>query len=344
MSEPLFSLLVAAILVGFGWLFFGPQRRLFRRWYGSREKTERVRIEDTLKYVQESELDSRCPTVQSVAGALGVSVEETADLLSKMEAQKLLQAKDDGFCLTPTGRDYALQIIRAHRLWERHLADETGFGEDEWHDQAHRREHMLTSTELDTLSRQLSNPTHDPHGDPIPTANGRLVPLGGRPVTTLELDEPARIVHLEDEPPSAYAQLVAEGLWPGMQLRVTEMSPQRVRFWAEGDEHVLTPDVANNITVVPLSPSEESSEAVPTTRLADLKPGESAQVVGISRACRGIERRRLLDLGVLPGTHIEAEMTSPSGDPTAYRIRGAVIALRHEQANHIYIKYHEELA
>ncbi|RME45954.1 MAG: ferrous iron transport protein A [Caldilineae bacterium] len=57
----------------------------------------------------------------------------------------------------------------------------------------------------------------------------------------------------------------------------------------------------------------------------------------MTRACRGAERRRLMDLGILPGTLIRAEMVSPSGDPTAYRIRGALIALRKEQADRIYI-------
>jgi DtxR family Mn-dependent transcriptional regulator len=171
-----------------------------------------------------------------------------------------------------------------------------------------------------------------------------MVPHGGRPLTTLEVDELARIVHLEDEPPTVYAQLVAERLRPGTQLRLAEISPQRVRFWADGDEHVLAPIVAANVSVVPLPQSQEAPESVPSERLADLKPGEKARVVNISPASRGTERRRLLDLGILPGTLVEAEMTSPSGDPTAYRIRGAVIALRREQAKHIYITHQEEVA
>jgi DtxR family Mn-dependent transcriptional regulator len=282
--------------------------------------------------------------MQSSAGALGISVNETADLLSKMEARKLLQAKEGELYLTPGGRDYALQVMRAHRLWERYLADETGFAEDEWHDQAHRYEHMLSQADLDALDKKLGYPTHDPHGDPIPTARGEVVPHRGRPLTTLEVDQPARIVHLEDEPSTVYAQLVAEGLWPGMELRLTELSPQRVRFWAEGDEHVLAPVVADNISVLALPQGPQEPKPVPGQRLTDLKRGEKAKVVSISRNVRGVERRRLLDLGILPGTAVEAEMTSPSGDPTAYRIRGAVIALRREQADHIRVRRQKENA
>lgn len=72
-----------------------------------------------------------------------------------------------------------------------------------------------------------------------------------------------------------------------------------------------------------------------TITLRDLKPGQQAKVVNISQGCQGAERRRFMDLGIVPGTIIEAEMTSPSGDPTAYNIRGAVIALRREQAQFI---------
>jgi DtxR family Mn-dependent transcriptional regulator len=340
--ESLFSLLVVAAFAIIGLVFFWPKSGLFWRWQRARQMTERVLIEDTLKHIQESGMNGRRPTLQSIAGSLGISTNLAADLLSSMEAHKLLEAQAGEFELTPSGRAYALQIMRAHRLWERYLADETGFVENEWHDQAHRYEHMLSPAEMDALAKRLGHPTHDPHGDPIPTAQGEVVPHRGRPLTMLDIDQPARIIHLEDEPSAVYAQLVAEGLWPGMELHLTEISPHRVRFWADGDEHVLAPVVADNISVLALPQSPEESEPVPDQRLTDLKPGEKAKVASISRSVRGMERRRLLDLGILPGTAVEAEMASPSGDPTAYRIRGAVIALRREQADHIHVKRQKE--
>ena len=71
--------------------------------------------------------------------------------------------------------------------------------------------------------------------------------------------------------------------------------------------------------------------------MSALQPGEAAQVTGISALCRGLERRRLLDLGIVPGTFVEAELRSPSGDPTAYRVRGGLLALRREQADLIHV-------
>lgn len=73
--------------------------------------------------------------------------------------------------------------------------------------------------------------------------------------------------------------------------------------------------------------------------LDQLQKGQSALVEDLS--CTGLNRRRMMDLGILPGTRIEIEMISPLGDPTAYRIRGAVIALRREQARTISITLEE---
>jgi len=343
MPEPLLYLLAFALVTAIGLLLFWPERGLFPRWQRARQITERVLIEDALKHIHEGEMMGHRLTLQSVAGALHTTANDTADLLSQMAERNLLEIEGDGFRLTPAGRDYALHIIRAHRLWERYLADETGFAESEWHDQAERFEHLLSLADADALAAQLGRPTHDPHGDPIPTTDGELVPHGGQPLTAMAVDEPVRIVHLEDEPATVYAQLVAEGLHPGMEARLTEVSPHRVCFWADGDDHVLAPIVAANISVLPLPPMEQETEpGGPCERLTCLEPGEKGEVTGISRACRGPERRRLMDLGVLPGTVIEAEMRSPSGDPTAYRIRGAIIALRREQASLINITRQEE--
>jgi Fe2+ transport system protein FeoA len=77
------------------------------------------------------------------------------------------------------------------------------------------------------------------------------------------------------------------------------------------------------------------NELLPIT-LDQLKVGQSATVTGLSH--QGANRSRLMDLGILPGTKIEAEMKSPLGDPTAYRVRGAIIALRKVQAQKIQIQ------
>jgi DtxR family Mn-dependent transcriptional regulator len=318
------------------WLF-RPQRGLVWRWRRSRKVTARVLAEDALKHIHRCERHGRRPSLDSVAGALQVSDDDAASLLSDLEDRGLVSLEGDVFRLTPRGRSYALHVIRAHRLWERYLAEETGFAMTEWHDRAEAAEHELSPSAADALAAELGHPTHDPHGDPIPTSAGEMVTHGGRPMTLMPADRPLRIVHLEDEPEAIFAQVVAEGLNPGMIVQLIENSPRRVRFWADGDEHVLAPIVAANISVVPVPP-RSLPEAEPGVGLSLLRPEESGEVIHISQACRGSERRRFLDLGITPGTPITAEITSPGGDLTAYRIRDALIALRREQAAHIRVK------
>lgn len=336
MPDPLFALTIGVSITAVALLVFYPGRGLLPRWQRSRRLTERVLIEDALKHIHRCETHALPPTLQSVAGALNVNANQAVAILRRMQAHDLLRVEGDEFRLTPAGRDYALRIIRAHRLWERYLAEETGFEESQWHDMAEFYEHRLSPDQANALSSQLGNPTHDPHGDPIPTAGGEMKPHGGEPLTNASLDVPVRIVHLEDEPEAVYAQLVAEGLHPGMEVRLIESTPQRLRFWAGGDEHLLAPIVASNISVMPLPTSQQVSQPL-GERLSTLKPGQSGQVLAISPGVRGAERRRLMDLGITPGTIIAAEYRSPSGDPTAYRIRGALIALRQEQSNFINI-------
>jgi DtxR family Mn-dependent transcriptional regulator len=122
-----------------------------------------------------------------------------------------------------------------------------------------------------------------------------------------------------------------------MPIRLLEASGERVRVAAGGAVHVLAPLVAGSVTVSPL-PEGSRVDAPAGEPLSVLRPGEEARVLSISRQCRGPERRRLMDLGVLPGTLIRAEMVSPTGDPTAYRVRDALMALRAEQARLIRVE------
>jgi DtxR family transcriptional regulator, Mn-dependent transcriptional regulator len=342
MTDPLVALIIGVLLMVGALGMFWPKRGLLARWQETARVNQRVRTEDALKHIHKCEMHGRRPTLESLAGALQLSTDDVAQLLDRMQSHGLIQAASGDFSLTPDGRESALHIVRAHRLWERYLADQTGYSEQEWHEQAERLEHALQPEQVDALAVQLGNPTHDPHGDPIPDAAGNFVYHGGRPLSALPLDTPARIVHIEDEPETVYAQLVAEGLYPGMDVRLLEVSPTRVRFWANGDEHLLAPLMAANVSVIPVEAAVPSNGATATVdageTLAVLRLGQQGQVVGISPRCRGAERRRMMDLGILPGAVIGAELISPSGDPTAYRIRGAMIALRREQAQLINIQ------
>jgi DtxR family Mn-dependent transcriptional regulator len=208
----------------------------------------------------------------------------------------------------------------------------------EWHEEAERVEHQLTEAEVDKLATRLGDPRYDPHGDPIPTSAGEIPERVG--VSLPKAGDGSVVVrHVEDEPREVFDRLVALGIAPGQTLEVITGEGgrgDRIRIRVRGEERVLRPVDAANVTVEPL-PAGETAVGKRRT-LADTKRGESVRVVGISPRCQGPQRRRLLDLGVVPGTMVEPELVSRSGDPVAYRIRGALIALRREQAEWIEVE------
>jgi DtxR family Mn-dependent transcriptional regulator len=294
----------------------------------SQTARDRVAIEDALKHLHECQP----VTAHSLAGALGIDLDAATSLLAKLEHSGLVTLKASRYELTDAGRSYARQVIRAHRLYETYLAQETGMGAEAWHAEAERMEHALTGEKADRLAHELGHPRFDPHGDPIPTATGELPALRGTPLLECPVGWEGRVVHIEDEPHRGYAEIVASGLTPGMRFRIVEADEQSVRLNAEGRTMQLSRVAAGHV----LAAREHFDETI--TRLSTLREGERAAVVGLSSAVRGAERNRLLDLGVVPGTVVEIDMASPAGNPIAYLIRGASIALRREQAERILVR------
>ncbi|HNQ90772.1 MAG TPA: iron dependent repressor, metal binding and dimerization domain protein [Verrucomicrobiota bacterium] len=333
MNAGILGILVVAGLAVLLW----PRSGLLARARRSRQQAIRARQEDALKHILKCEAASRTATLESLAGALGIPSGAAASLLARLQESGLVSFDEGRLGLLGPGRELAVHIIRAHRLWESYLADQTGVEETEWHRQAERQEHLLTPQDADALSARLGHPTHDPHGDVIPEPRGPLAAESGRSLNGAPLDLPVMITHIEDEPESVYREIAALNLRVGMRVLVSQRSPAGVRFLADGTEHRLSPVLAENVFVVPL-PEVNPRDLVEEEFLSGLARGTQATVLGLSPACRGAERRRLLDLGFVPGTIVAHEQVSPAGDPTAYRLRGTVVALRREQANLIRIR------
>lgn len=333
--EHLILLLIGIAVVVLLAALFHPRKGIVHLYRKSKLDSQRVLVEDSLKHIYDCEYNNSTSSVNSIAGNLHISSDKSAKVISKLEDMGLVELDADRVKLSESGRSYALRIIRIHRLWERYLADKTSVRETEWHSEAEQAEHLLTDEQANQLAAQIGNPIIDPHGDPIPSSDGSIKNKRGIPLSNLKVGELGRIVHVEDEPQSVYSQIVASGIHSGMQVRMTESSKNKIKFIAEGEEIILSPLIAANITVLPEKKSEEYSEQTPT--LASLKSGEEARVIGISKACRGAQRRRLMDLGIVSGTKIKYQMESAGKDPIAYEVRGATVALRKAQAEQIFI-------
>ena len=333
--HPGVSLLAGVFVLGvLAWAFW-PQKGMFALLARVRRNNQRVLLEDALKFLFDCEYKNIACGLHSMAGNLNISADKAAKLLDRLRSMGLITMKEQAFHLTDSGKSYALRVIRVHRIWERYLADETGVSQMEWHGAADQKEHHLSAEAADVLAAQIGNPVFDPHGDPIPSSQGDLPEHKGEPLSNLQEGDIAQIVHIEDEPHSIYEQLVALGLYPGMQVYVLDITDGIITFAADGEECVLTALFASSITVELLP--DQALLSPKTTPLSSLRIGEKAEIVGISAHCRGQQRRRLMDLGIVPGTLVTAELQSASGDPVGYRVMGAIIGIRKSQADLIFI-------
>ena len=333
--NPYIALSVFALLVAIVLFVFWPKKGLLARYRKVVSDTKRVLMEDALKHIYDYELHQLVPTLNSIAGNLGVSVDKASNIVENLKKLNLVRLDNQSLFLTNDGRAYALRVIRIHRLWENYLAEETGVGEVDWHDEAEKVEHFLTQEDADQLSAKMGNPKFDPHGDPIPNTDGIVLEKKGTLLNSVDIGKVVKIIHVEDEPKAIYLKVLEQGLYPGKEAQVLKKSNDKITIAADGKESTFGALVASKVSVEILEDKEFKNEKIRT--LVDLKPGEIAEVINVSPNCRGQQRRRLLDFGIVPGSSISIHMNSPLNDPTAYLVKETIVALRKNQANKVLI-------
>lgn len=313
-------------------------KNLRARWIARKGMDQRRQVEDTLKLIFNLHQDGQLVDQYRLAVELKINLPSVQGLISNLRAQQLVQVgQANGLSLTPEGQRWALQVIRAHRLWERYLADEARMPLKQVHTAAHRHEHQMSLEEVNALDAAMGYPARDPHGDPIPNAAGVLrddrASIG---LVSMDPGQRGQISHLEDEPPLAYAQLLAEGLYVGQSILVREKTADRVVLTSNEGEYTLAPSIAENVFVFPETVREQpDTDILP---LGGLLPRQKAEIVRIDDRCQGFTRRRFLDLGLTPGTMIFPELENAFHDPRAYRVRGTLIALRKDQSSMIWVR------
>lgn len=336
MSQPIVAL---GIFLGLGlliFMIFRPEKGWFWILKSSNQNQQKIVIEDILKLLYHSENQDKILNINDITHTLKEPDAVLLQAIQEMSKHGLVSLEADQVRLTESGSDYALRMVRAHRLWEKFLAEKTGYDEKDWHHIAEKKEHELTDKDTDYIAAVLGNPQFDPHGDPIPTKSGKVAHIDGIALSEMELNSIARIVHIKDKPDIIYKQILAENIHIGSQVRVVEKDADRIVFHSEGEAFKLAPIIAANITVKVLKKESISEENI--ARLSMLEQNETAQIIGISKEMRGESRRRLLDLGFVKGASVSIDLLNPLGDPKAFLIKGTSIALRQNQASKILIK------
>ncbi len=299
----------------------------------------RESMEDVLKFLIISDPKMEGVPQETVAGFLGLSRRAATTLINRLYRDGLIRFQSNRILLTAEGRKRAIRILRAHRLLEYYLVYATGLPLRDIHRYAEKQEHRITPEALRDLAARIGYPLRDPHGDPIPDEDGNLpIVASGKPLTDVSAPSWVRVVHIEDEPAHIFAQIISEGIEPYSSFLVLENLPKGIHIQIDGRDIWLAPIVANNITVQVLSDAPSRMEEQKT--LADVEIGTRVRVIRITPRIQGLLRRRLLDLGFTPGAKIKPVLRSAfgRGDPTAYLVRGSMIALRKEQAREILVK------
>ena len=161
----------------------------------------------------------------ALAARLGLAASSVTEMVKKLVAQGLAVHEPYGAIeLTREGTALALRMLRRHRLIETWLVQHVGYSWDEVHDEAEILEHAVSDRLLDALDAQLGHPVSDPHGDPIPAADGTVI----RPDAVLLADSAAGgvVVRISDRDPVLLRQLEAEGIVVGARVSPGDLAPE----------------------------------------------------------------------------------------------------------------------
>jgi len=183
--------------------------------------------EDYLKSIYElTLLDERASTNQ-IAERMGVTPASVTGMLKRLATNDpplLEYQKHRGVALTTEGERVALELIRHHRLLELYLHDRLGYSWDQVHEEADRLEHVISEDFEERIAQELGDPSHDPHGDPIPTRDLRILPERWVRLRDLRTGQRAIVQRVDDENPDLLRYLSGIGLVPQAHLIVSGYS------------------------------------------------------------------------------------------------------------------------
>jgi DtxR family Mn-dependent transcriptional regulator len=191
-------------------------------------------------------------STNALAERLGVTAASASGMVKRLGELGLVEHRPyHGVSLTEAGRRVALEVMRHHRLLELYLFESLGVPWDRVHEEAEVLEHVLSEELEELIAAKLGDPTHDPHGDPIPTRDLKIEEGSTASLQTLQPGDRATFTRVSDSDPEMLRFLAARGIAPGEELEVIDKQPfdgpLYVRF---GDEvHVLGGGLARAMRV-----------------------------------------------------------------------------------------------
>jgi DtxR family transcriptional regulator, Mn-dependent transcriptional regulator len=184
-------------------------------------------VEDYVKAIYRLQTEQDGPVTTNALGDwLGVTPASASGMLKKLADLELVVYQPyHGVRLSEEGWRAALGVVRRHRLLEAFLAEVLGLSWDKVHDEAEALEHALSPALCEVIAAQLGDPRADPHGDPIPTRDGRLIEVPSQHLGSLRPGQRGRVVRVSDRDPEVLRLLAGRGITLGEVLRVAEVHP-----------------------------------------------------------------------------------------------------------------------
>lgn len=305
-------------------------------------------------------VDSRPVPLSQLAQSLSISPVSINEMCRKLQDQGLLIYQPyKGASLTPEGEQQAYYILRRHRLWEVFLVEKLGFAYDQAHDAACQLEHTTPDLVADRLDIFLGHPAVNPEGEPIPGAEGKLPARSLYPLTALSAGQRGHVIRC-DVSEAAQTFLDERGVRPGASVTVMATAEDSMLVQV-GKAHIsLAQSMAESIQVEPEEKKGEVTSPQPTTEKEELemqpkieaavtqmplhKLGVGQRGVVVRVGGKGPARRRMMDMGLVPGTEVKVVRTAPLGDPVEFELKGYSLSLRKSEARDITVEVSVEEA
>ena len=191
-------------------------------------------------------------STNAIAEMMDTKASSVTDMLKKLAEKDLVNYKKyQGVSLTENGNLAAKMIVRKHRLWEVFLVEKLDFSWDEVHDIAEQLEHIKSEKLINKLDDFLGNPTEDPHGDPIPNAQGRMVTIEKQLLSEVLEHQSGVCVGVKDNSSEFLKYLDKQQIGLGTKIEVIakETFDLSIKINVNGNELTVSNKIANNIFV-----------------------------------------------------------------------------------------------
>ena len=184
-------------------------------------------IQDYLKHIYELNGQGGAASTNDIAARLNIAPASVTGMLQKLASSKpplVVYKKHQGVTLTNNGEKAALEVIRHHRLLETFLVNTLGYSWDEVHCEADKLEHVISEDFEARMAAALGQPTRDPHGELIPTADLVMPADKSCPLASLRTDDIATVRRVSDDDPALLRHLHKIGVVPEVKITVTNYS------------------------------------------------------------------------------------------------------------------------